>query len=539
SRDAQEILLSGLGRLEYRGYDSIGLAVQGPDGLQVRKVVGRLPQLNELLQRRPVAGPCGIGHTRWATHGGVTDVNAHPHVDCHGEIALVHNGIIENADLLRAQLERDGHHFTTETDSEVLAHLIEAAAGPTLEARIRTALAEVTGTYGLAVVSAAEPGKVIAVRRGSPVLLGLGEDEVFVASDATALAGYAQSVVYLNDGDLAVLDGNGYRVLDDAEVPQERVIDELTWDPEAAALGGHPTFMWKEILEQPETVANVMRGRLVADTGSARLDGLGLTPEQCRRLERIRIVGCGTSWHAGLVGRHIIEELAGIPVEVDYASEFRYRHSTINPQMLTVAISQSGETADTLEAVRAVHESGGRVVGLVNVVGSTIARETDGGVYLHAGPEIGVASTKAFTAQLVALLLFALHLGRHRGLPTSTGRALISELNRLPELVARALGVAPAVERIAQDIVDARNAIYLGRGIQHPVALEGALKLKEISYVHAEGYPAAEMKHGPLALVDADLPVVALAPFDRTYTKVLSNIREVKASGGRVIVVTT
>ncbi|MBW8772196.1 MAG: glutamine--fructose-6-phosphate transaminase (isomerizing), partial [Gemmatimonadetes bacterium] len=499
-RDAQDVLLAGLGRLEYRGYDSVGLAIQGDDGLQVRKVVGRVPQLSELLRSAPASGACGIGHTRWATHGGVTDLNAHPHVDCRGELALVHNGIIENADALRTCLEDRGHRFATETDTEVLAHLIEETEGPSLEARVRTALQEVVGTYGLAVVSTSEPGKVVAVRRGSPVLLGIGEGEFFLASDPTAIAEYTRSVVYLNEGDLVVVDKGGYRVLDESALLQRRDVDEIAWDAEAAALGGHPTFMWKEISEQPESVANVMRGRLLPDEGTARLDGLRLTAEECRRIQRIRIVGCGTSWHAGLVGRHIIEELTGIPVEVDYASEFRYRRVTATPHTLTLAISQSGETADTLEAVRAAKEAGSRVLGIVNVVGSSIARESDGGLYLHAGPEIGVASTKAFTGQLVALLLFALYVGRHRGLPRTTGRTLIAELQRLPELVANALALGPQVQQLATEFLDAQSAIYLGRGAQHPVALEGALKLKEISYIHAEGYPAAEMKHGPLAL---------------------------------------
>jgi len=538
-RDAPQVLLAGLERLEYRGYDSIGVAVQGEDRLDVRKVGGRLPQLNALLAEQPVHGPCGIGHTRWATHGEVTDSNAHPHVDCRGEIALVHNGIIENADQLRVRLQEAGHRFVTETDTEVLAHLIEDAPGDTLEERVRNALQEVVGTYGLAVVAKDDPGKVVAVRRGSPVLLGVGSGEYFVASDPTAIAEYTRSVVYLNDGDLAILEADGYRVLDESALPQCRVVDEIVWDAEAAALGGHPNFMWKEISEQAETVANVMRGRLFHEGATARLNGLNLTKGDAESIQRIRILGCGTSWHAGLVGRHIIEELTDIPVEVDYASEFRYRPVTATPNTLTIAISQSGETADTLEAVRAAREGGSRVVGLVNVVGSTLSRETDGGIYLHAGPEIGVASTKAFTAQLVALLLFALHVGRHRGLPATTGRTLLSELQRLPEQVARTLALGPQIEEVALDLLDARSAIYLGRGVQHAVALEGALKLKEISYIHAEGYPAAEMKHGPLALIDQEMPVVVLTPRDRVYHKVLASIREVKARGGRLIAIST
>jgi glucosamine--fructose-6-phosphate aminotransferase (isomerizing) len=538
-RDAQEVLLTGLGRLEYRGYDSIGLAIANAGRLQVRKTVGRLPHLQSLLAESPVHGACGIGHTRWATHGGVTASNAHPHVDCHGELALVHNGIIENADLLRARLEGEGHVFTTETDTEVLAHLIEAAPGETLEARVRAALCEVEGTYGLAVISRREPGRLVAVRRGSPVLVGIGEGEYFLASDPAALGGYTRSVIYLNDGDFAILDRDGYRLIDEKDLPASRDIDEIAWNAEAAALGEHPTFMWKEILEQPEAIANVLRGRLLPDEGTARLNGLNLTPEACRELTRIHIVACGTSWHAGLVGRHIIEELTGVPVEVDYASEFRYRKLHGSAGALVIAISQSGETADTLEAIRAARRAGLRVAGIVNVVGSSIARETDGGIYLHAGPEIGVASTKAFTAQLTALLLLGLHVGRHRTLSRAAGRELITELLRLPDLIREALALAPAVEGIAAGLVKARSALFLGRGPQHPVALEGALKLKEISYIHAEGYPAAEMKHGPLALIDAHMPVVFLAPRDPVYPKILANMREVKARGGRLTVITS
>ena len=538
-RDVAQVLLIALGRMEYRGYDSLGIALQGPDGVAVRKVVGRLPQLTRLLAQHPVTGSSGIGHTRWATHGGVTERNAHPHIDCTGRLAVVHNGIIENADLLRARLEAHGHRFTTETDTEVLAHLVEEADAPTLEGRVHAALTQVEGSYGLIVLDAARPDSLVAARRGSPVLLGVGQGEMFVASDPGALAGYTRSVVYLRDGDVAVVDREGYRVYQDGAFPQERSVDDIAWDAEAASLGEHPTFMWKEICEQPAAVANVMRGRLLPDEGTTRLNGLGLTADDCRTMERIRIVGCGTSWHAGLVGRHILEELAGIPVEVDYASEFRYRRAPPSPGTVTIAISQSGETADTLEAIRAARDGGSRILGIVNAVGSSIARETDGGIYLHAGPEIGVASTKAFTAQLVALLMLGVHLGRHRGLPIATGRALLAEMQRLPELIERALALAPRVEEIAAMIGDAHSTLFLGRGPQHPVALEGALKLKEISYVHAEGYPAAEMKHGPLALIDAELPVVFLAPRDRGFAKVLSNIREVQARGGRLVVVTT
>src|SRR5438876_13065 len=439
-KNAVPVLLDGLPRLDYRGYDSAGGAVLNGHGLETRKLAGRVQGLRDLLGRSPVQGSCGIGHTRWATHGAPNDCNAHPHLDCSGALALVHNGIIENADVLRARLIQEGHRFATETDTETLAHLIEDSPGATLE---------------------------------------------------------------------------------------------------ALALGGYPHFMLKEICEQAETVRSTLRGRLLFSEGTARLNGLNLTPAQCARIRRIVIVACGTSWHSGLVGRHVIEELAGIPVSVEYASEFRYRRLLRVPGTLTIAISQSGETADTLEALRVAKGAGSTVVGIVNVVGSTIARESDGGVYLHAGPEIGVASTKAFTSQLVALVLLGLYLGRQRGLAAEEGRRLVEQLAGLPDLVARALELDGEVARLAERYADATNALYLGRGVNFPVALEGALKLKEISYIHAEGYPAAEMKHGPIALIDANMPVMFLAPKDHVYAKVVSNMQEVRARGGRIIVVTS
>ena len=536
-QEAVPILLEGLARLEYRGYDSAGVAVQNGRGVATRKLAGRIPALAELLGRDPVYGRCGVAHTRWATHGAATERNAHPHSDCEGTLALVHNGIVENADLLRASLTRAGHEFATDTDTETLAHLIEDAPGASLEERVIAALAHVEGTYGLAVISAAEPHKIVVARRGSPVLLGIGDGEYFVASDASALLGHTRSVVYLADGDLAVLTPEGYRVIDRDARLQVRTVDALDGDFEALALGPYPHFMLKEICEQPETVRNTVRGRLVPADGTARLGGLNLSAGQCARLRRIVILGCGTSWHAGLVGRQLLEELAGIPVEVEYASEYRYRRQLRLPGTLTVAISQSGETADTLEAVRA---AGSLVIGIVNVVGSSIAREADGGIYLHAGPEIGVASTKAFTSQIVALLMLGLHLGRRREvLSLEAGRGLVAELTRLPELVARTLELDSQVQQLAPRYAEARNALYLGRGVNFPVALEGALKLKEISYIHAEGYPAAEMKHGPIALIDADMPVVVIAPKDAVYTKVISNMQEVKARGGRIIAITS
>src|SRR3989449_524470 len=433
-KNAVPVLLEGLARLEYRGYDSAGVAVLNGRGVEARKLTGRVQGLRELLGRSPVHGRCGIGHTRWATHGAPNDRNAHPHLDCTGTLALVHNGIIENADVLRARLAQQGHRFATETDTETLAHLIEDSAGATLEERVIAALGHVEGTYGVAVNAETEPGKIVVARRGSPVLLGVGDGEYLVASDASAVLAHTRSVVYLNDGDVAVVTPAGYRVLDRDAHEQDRTVDDIEWDLEALALGGYPHFMLKEISEQAETVRSTLRGRLLFSEGTARLNGLNLTPAQCARIRRIVIVACGTSWHSGLVGRHVIEELAGIPVSVEYASEFRYRRLLRVPGTLTIAISQSGETADTLEALRVAKGAGSTVVGIVNVVGSTIARESDGGVYLHAGPEIGVASTKAFTSQLVALVLLGLYLGRQRGLAAEEGRRLVEQLAGLPDL---------------------------------------------------------------------------------------------------------
>src|SRR5256714_5991455 len=438
-RDAVSVLVEGLSRLEYRGYDSAGVAVLNGGGVETRKLAGRIGGLRELLARAPLHGSCGIGHTRWATHGAPTERNAHPHADCTGTVALVHNGIIENADVLRQRLEVGGHRFVTETDTETLVHLIEESPGATLEDRVIAALQHIEGTYGIAVVAETDPGKIVVARRGSAVLLGVGDGEFLVASDVSAVLEHTRSVVYLNDGDVAVLTSGGYRVLDPEAREQERAVDDIEWDLDAIALGGYPHFMLKEICEQAETVRSTLRGRLLAEEGTARLNGLNLTPAQCSRIRRIVIVACGTSWHAGLVGRHVLEELVEIPVSVEYASEYRYRRELRIPGTLTIAISQSGETADTLEALRAAKAVGSTVIGLVNVVGSTIAREADGGIYLHAGPEIGVASTKAFTSQVVALLLLGLWLGRQRGLSADEGRAMVTGLLGLPDLVARTL----------------------------------------------------------------------------------------------------
>jgi len=538
-RDAIPVLLDGLTRLEYRGYDSAGVAIVNGRGVEIRKLAGRIPGLRELLARAPLEGSCGIGHTRWATHGAPTGRNAHPHTDCQGSLAVVHNGIIENAELLRVRLEQAGHRFVTETDTETIAHLIEEAPGETLEERVIAALEQIEGTYGLAVISDRDPHKIVVARRGSPVLLGIGRGEYLVASDASAVLPLTRSVVYLDDGDIAVVTASGHRIIDREAREQSRAVNSIEWDLKTLGLGGYRHFMLKEICEQPETVRSTLRGRLLPGEGTARLNGLNLTAAQCARIRRVVIVACGTSWHAGLVGRHYIEELAGVPVSVEYASEYRYRRQLRLPGTLTIAISQSGETADTLEALRAAKAAGSRVVGIVNVVGSSIAREADGGIYLHAGPEIGVASTKAFTSQLVALALLALYLGRQRGLRSAEAHRLVEQLQQLPELVARALELEAEVKALAESFADARNALYLGRGVNFPVALEGALKLKEISYIHAEGYPAAEMKHGPIALIDENMPAVFVAAKDHVYSKVLSSMQEVKARGGRIIAVTS
>jgi glucosamine--fructose-6-phosphate aminotransferase (isomerizing) len=540
SREPSQVILDGLARLEYRGYDSAGLALQNGTGLAIRKVSGPVEGLRQLMARKPTEATSGIGHTRWATHGPPTQCNAHPHTDCAREIAVVHNGIIENAEALRALLTTRGHRVETPTDTELLAHLIEEATGANLEERVALALSRVEGTYGLAVMASSEPDKIVVARRGSPVLIGIGaEDEYFVASDPSAILEYTRTVIYLEDGDLAVVQPGHVEVTDLNGRVQHRSEDELDWDLESIDLGEHRHFMLKEIVEQPEAVRNTLRGRLLQETGSARLDGLRLDETDIAGFRRIVVLGCGTSWHAGLVGRYILERLTGLPVQVEYASEFRYQTRLPLDGSLVIAISQSGETADTLEAIRAAQTAGARCVGLVNTVGSSIARETDGGIYLHAGPEIGVASTKAFTCQLTALLLLGLHLGRARGLWMEEGQDLARQLADLPNLIRRTLAVEPDVRDLAEIYADAENFLYLGRGVSFPVALEGALKLKEVSYIHAEGYPAAEMKHGPIALIDEDMPVVFVAPCDSSYRKVLSNIQEVKARGGRIIVVTT
>ena len=541
SKEAGPILLEGLRRLEYRGYDSAGLAVLGADGcLRTVKRAGKLSELERVLEVEMPPGSCGIAHTRWATHGAPNRQNAHPHRSHAGDLAMVHNGIVENADLLRRKLTELGYEFETETDTEAMVHLIDEAfrENQTLEDAVVAALQQVEGAYGIAVISSRDPGKIVVARNGSPLLVGIGKNgENLAGSDASAVIQHTKDVVYLDDGDCAVLTSDGYRVfhLELGEV--RRSIHRVEWDLTAVEKGGYDHFMLKEICEQPTSVCDVMRGRLLEEEGDARLGGITLTDEEISRVERIVITACGTSWHAALIGEYMLEKLAGVPVEVEYASEFRYRSPVIEPGTLVLAISQSGETADTLAALREARGRGAPTMGIVNVVGSTIARETDFGIYLHAGPEIGVASTKAFTSQIVALALFTLYLGRRRNLSNVQGREMVAALQRLPEQVAETLELAPLIKELAADYSHAQNFLYLGRGYQFPAALEGALKLKEVSYIHAEGYPAAEMKHGPIALIDENMPVVVLAPRDGVYGKVVSNIEEVSARNGRIIAV--
>ncbi|HLU25792.1 MAG TPA: glutamine--fructose-6-phosphate transaminase (isomerizing) [Longimicrobiales bacterium] len=540
-KSAAPLLLEGLHRLEYRGYDSAGMAVLVDGKLETRKSAGKIAELEKLLRNggQPL-GTCGIAHTRWATHGAPTTVNAHPHVDCSGAFAVVHNGIIENAGTLRHKLERLGHTFRTETDTEVVAHMLEEAFEGSLEDAVRAALRQIEGTYGLAIMSTQDPDKIVVARRGSPLLLGIGADgEYFVASDAAAVVQHTRSVVYLDDGEIAVLTRDGYELMSLSGGPVEKEVKEVSWDLEAIEKGGHEHFMLKEIFEQPETLRNALRGRLLEDEGTVKLGGLNMTPEQLREVRNITLIGCGTSWHAALIGEYMLEEVARIPVEVEYASEFRYRNPVVDKDTLVIVISQSGETADTLAALREAKERGAPVLGMVNVVGSTIARETGGGIYLHAGPEIGVASTKAFTNQVAVLTLFTVLMGRLRNLSAEEGRTILQALKRLPEQVEQVLQQNEEIRELARIYKDATNFLYLGRGYNFPAALEGALKLKEISYIHAEGYPAAEMKHGPIALIDENMPCVVLAPHDAVYHKVVSNIEEVKARGGRVIAVVT
>jgi glucosamine--fructose-6-phosphate aminotransferase (isomerizing) len=538
-RAASPLLIEGLKRLEYRGYDSAGVAVMNGKGVETRKAAGKISRLESALGAAPVHGTLGIAHTRWATHGPPTERNAHPHVDEKSEVAVVHNGIIENATALRTLLEQTGHKFTSDTDTEVLAHLIESCYDGVLEDAVLEALHLVDGTYGIAVVHGREPNKIVAARKGSPLLVGVGDGEYFVASDASAILAHTRDVVYMEDGEMAVLTRDGYKIMSLDAKPVTRSVSRIEWDLDEIERGGFAHFMLKEIFEQPQTLQNTMRGRVILEEGFTKLGGLNLTKEELLNIDNITITACGTSWHSALIGEMMIEELCRIPVEVEYASEYRYRNPIVTPRTLTIVISQSGETADTLAAMREAKRRGARTLGLVNVVGSTIAREDDGGIYLHAGPEIGVASTKAFTSQVVALALFALKLARLRDLSVERGRQIAQALCELPAQVQSILDRAEEIETLADQFKNAHNFLYLGRGYNFPTALEGALKLKEISYIHAEGYPAAEMKHGPIALIDDLMPVVVVAPHDSVFDKLVSNIQEVKARKGRVIAITT
>ncbi|MDE2942986.1 MAG: glutamine--fructose-6-phosphate transaminase (isomerizing) [Gemmatimonadota bacterium] len=549
SSEATPLLLNGLRRLEYRGYDSAGLAVHTGSRLDLHKCAGRIDDLADRLVDVPLSGKAGIAHTRWATHGAPTRANAHPLTDCRGEVALVHNGVIENCDALRTKLSELGHRFTSETDTEVVAHLIEEAFEGNLERAVAASLTQVEGTLGLAVMSVHDAARIVVARRGAPLLLGLGEKDeegTWVAPDVAAVLEHTRNIVYLEDDEMAVLTSSGHRTVDLGRkrghigwepVPKE--VSRVDWDLEKIEKAGYPHFMLREIHEQPHTVRDAMRGRLLAEEGTARLGGLDEFRPDIDAAERIVLTGCGTSWHAALVGEYLIESLARLPVEVEYASEFRYRNPIIAPGTLVGGISQSGETADTLAAVREAGRLGTPTFGIVNVVGSTIARETRAGIYTHAGPEIGVASTKAFLAQVVSLALLGLMIARRRGMSREEGRGFVRALDGLPALIEEVLATEDHIRQVAEEFAPARNFLYLGRGANFPIALEGALKLKEISYIHAEGYPAAEMKHGPIALIDEDMPVVFMAPRGAVYSKVLVNIEEVKTRGGRVIALVT
>jgi glucosamine--fructose-6-phosphate aminotransferase (isomerizing) len=538
-KKAQPILMSGLKRLEYRGYDSAGIALLTETGLMISRSVGKIKNLEEVLGDHENVSTHGIAHTRWATHGEPNETNAHPHTDNNYEIALVHNGIIENYRAIREFLSRKGVIFRSQTDTEVLVQLVAYNYAGDLTEAVRNALTQVEGTYGIAVISARHPGIIVAARMGSPLVIGHGDHENLVASDVSAMLEHTNRVVYLEDGEIATVSAEDYRITTIGNVKITPSVEEISWTLDEIEKSGYDHFMLKEINEQPNSLRNAIRGRLNHEDGIARLSGLNLQYDELRRIKRVIITACGTSFHAGLIGEYMIEEISRVPVEVEYASEFRYRSPIVDENTLMFAISQSGETADTLAAMREARQLGATVLGLVNVVGSTIARESDGGVYLHAGPEIGVASTKAFTAQVIVLAMIANLLGRMRTYSVQQGHEFIHALEEIPTQIESILANTDPVKEIARLYYKANNFLYLGRGINYPVALEGALKLKEISYVHAEGYPAAEMKHGPIALIDENMPVVVLALRDPIYDKVMSNIAEIKARNGRVIAIAT
>ena len=540
SRDARQVLIPGLKRLEYRGYDSAGLAVVNGNGLAIQKSQGKIARLEEHLTRQSISGSLGIAHTRWATHGVPSDRNAHPHADCTGRLAVVHNGLIENHRTLRMRLLASGHRMASETDTEILAHLIEEYSNCSLEQAVAAALREIRGACAMAVVDSTFPDRLVAARvGGSPLIIGRGDGEYFLASDIPAVLPLTREIQVLEDGEVAVLTRSSVAICRLSGEAVQRRSQRVAWTPEAAEKGGYPHFMLKEIFEQPEAVAATLRDRINPESGLVQLTDLALTADELRRVRRIVLVACGTSWHAALVGKYLLEEWTDLPCEVDIASEFRYRHLLVNDRTLIIPISQSGETADTLAALRAAHERKARIVSICNVVGSSVARESDGVLYTRAGIEIGVASTKAFTAQLAALYLLGIHMGLAlERLSPAHARDLTGHLLAVPKMLQNVLARCERVASLAEKFVDCRDFLYLGRGIHFPVALEGALKLKEISYIHAEGYPAGEMKHGPIALIDSSLPVLVLAPPGKTYEKILSNIEEVKARQGIVIAVT-
>ncbi len=549
------VIIEGLRRLEYRGYDSAGIAVAGNgDGLQVRRAEGKLRNLEETIRLKPLDGTYGIGHTRWATHGRPTEENAHPHRDCSGRVVVVHNGIIENYLALKKRLIEEGHKFTTETDTEVIAHLVEKyflnpgnGQRPSLEEAVRKAVRDITGVFALAVIAVDEPNKIVAARNGPPAVIGLGKDEYFVASDVPAILYHTRDLFFLADGDLAVISSDGVQLSDFNGQPIVRQVQHVTWDPIMAEKGGFKHFMLKEIYEQPRAVRDTTLGRVSQDTGHVFLDEMEITEAEFRVVKKINIAACGTSWHAAQAGKFMIESLARVPVEVDYASEWRYRDPILGPDTITLLISQSGETADTIAAQREAKAKGSKTIAICNVVGSMITRESAGTIYTHAGPEIGVASTKAFTAQLTVLYLFALYLAQLRGAMTAEqAKDAVQELTRIPGKLEHLLTHEEECEDLAKEYVRAQDFLFLGRGIHYPIALEGALKLKEVSYIHAEGYPAGEMKHGPNALIDENLPVVIVATRDLNdpgssvrYEKTLSNLKEVKARSGIVIALAT
>ena len=538
-QEAVPILLGGLKRLEYRGYDSAGIAVMNGTGLNVVKEVGKIRNLESALDETPLKGTIGIGHTRWATHGEPNKVNAHPHVDGSGDIVLIHNGIIENYASLKKMLMEKGHKFITETDTEILAHLIEEFYEKDFEKALRQALHEVEGTYGLAVMTKHDPDKIYVARKGSPIVIGIGKDEYFVASDVTPLISHTRDVFYLEDYEMAIITPKGVTTKTIENKKIEKKVERVTIELEAIEKGGFDHFMLKEIYQQPDTIMDAMRGRILKDEGIVKLGGLEKIEDRLVNAKKIVFTASGTSWIAALIGEYLIEEFCRIPVEVEYASEFRYRNPIVDENDVVIAISQSGETADTLAALREGKRKGALVLGIVNAVGSTIARETDAGVYIHAGHEIGVASTKAFTSQVTVLTLITLMIARRKNMSSELGKAMVEALLKIPEKVQIILNQNDYIRDFARRYKNERNFLYLGRGYNFPVALEGALKLKEISYIHAEGYAAAEMKHGPIALIDKDMPVVFLATKDVIYEKVISNIEEVKARGGRIICIAT